>query len=549
MPSNAKLSYAALGGQPIVSITSAITAFAENGWDTSQFAGLANSFNSPLGEEFGHGWVLMTRRSLNNLDTAAAHTLLFGEGESNESIELEGIYIRAAKRVSPGASQDDSSLYMVELVDTRYYLRRKSINRRFNCRNLRDTTDTYVTETLNAGTPWTWAEIITEIWSENHILIGSIGTLPSFADMTSTPENIRYEGLSAWHALNDFCARCGAAVVYDNAFANNFYVVRMGVITGDTDPPFFGEGGTTVTKEGFEATFSSDPTARPVGGGDGLIVDEETLQGDSMIPRIVTVMFPTEFGGSQIKDELLSDFGKWYPVQIDGADSAVLPTTVACDFHDATGDEARIPRPDFNSDSEVIRYESITARFSDVADATPLNQTTLETRAKEIARDLYRTLHDCSYAHMAYMGIKYQDDANPLIHGKCVSEVAWGDYGNGFRTDVWRKLPRLMPDEPPLLIQPGSTGGGAQQIQFEITSIDCVTGEITADITDVICVGAVDAIGDSVSLDDPLGFLTGNSELMIGHSGFATKMSKDGPYGSPCIYKITAMDDLGTNCA
>jgi hypothetical protein len=543
--STAELSYASLGGKPIISIRSAIEAFTENGWDLSRFMGKANSFTNSIGEEPGRGYVLMAADTLNTLNTSTPLNLVFGQGGSDESIELQGIYIRTATRITPGASQSTGAIFLVELVDTRYYLQRKLINKRYNCRYLRDTSSSYVTATTNSGTPWTWSQVITDLWNANSTLIGGIGTLPGLTDLTSKPENLRYEGVPAWEALNDACRRCGCTVVLDNAFVNNFFVVRLGVIAGDTAPSFFNAGGTNITKLGAEATFSASPTPRIT--GDGIFSDAEVLQGDSMIPKTIVVMFPTEFGGSQIRDELESTYGKWYPIKIDGSDSAVLPYHVACEFHDTPGDGRRIPRPNFNSGSELIRYELTTARFSSATDVDPSNKTDLTTRAKEIARDIYRTIHDCAIAHVGYMGVKFGADANPVIAGKTLTSVSWGDFGQGFRTDFYRSIPRLLPDVPYLIPQPGG-GGGAQLIQFAITSVDCDAGTATGTVTDVLCSGAESEIGDIIELADPLSLLAGNPLIVEGRTGIAVKMSDDGLYGS-CIYKIINTEDLGTNCA
>lgn len=564
-PKKASDSYASLGGQPLISIGSALSAFAENGWDYSKFAGQANGFSTSIGEEPGRGRVLMGRSALNNLLTYVPLELEFGQGDSDESIQLQGIYIRAATRVSPGESQHKDAIYLVDLVDTRYYLRRKTVNKRYNCRALRSVSDSFVEATTNSGTPWTWPEVITDLWEANiQSLIGGIGDLPDLSDLESVPENLRYEGISAWAALNDACSRCGCAVVYDNAFASNFYVVRLGVISGDEDPPFFGEGGTDVTTEGQEANLSSDPLVRPAQGGDGLFLDEEVLQGNSIAPKIVTVMFPTEFGASQLADELTSDYGKWYAVKIDGSDPDVLPSHIACEFHDEDGDAKRIPRPDWNGsedgadDSEAVRYELMTARFESSSDAEPTNQADLEVRAKEIARDIYRTLHDCSYAHMAFMGISFRSDegTNVTVPGKCLTSVTWGDFGSGFTTHFRRSIPILLPTEPFLIPQPGggSGGGGASQIQFAITDVVCsgtTVESITGTVADVIC-GATDPIvGEEIDLIDPQSLLVGYPAAIIGRSGFAVRMEQDdsGPYPTGCSWKIVNVEAGYVECS
>lgn len=90
-------------------------------------------------------------------------------------------------------------------------------------------------------------------------------------------------------------------------------------------------------------------------------------------------------------------------------------------------------------------------------------------------------------------------------------------------------------------------GGGAQIVQFVITSVDCEEAAAIAEVTDVICSGAEAVIGDIIDLMDPLGFLIGNPQIVEGVSGMAVKMSEEGPYGD-CVYKILSTGDLGYNC-
>jgi hypothetical protein len=96
-------------------------------------------------------------------------------------------------------------------------------------------------------------------------------------------------------------------------------------------------------------------------------------------------------------------------------------------------------------------------------------------------------------------------------------------------------------------VQSGGSGG-AEIIQFVITSVDCVGVAAIADVTDVICEGATAVIGDEVDLLDPLNFLAGNPEINgVGVTGMAVKMSEDGIYGD-CTYKIIATGISGYNC-
>jgi hypothetical protein len=106
-------------------------------------------------------------------------------------------------------------------------------------------------------------------------------------------------------------------------------------------------------------------------------------------------------------------------------------------------------------------------------------------------------------------------------------------------------------DAARVIFQPGPllptvSSGGAQIIQFEITSVDC-GGVSWGTVTDVLCSGAEAAIGDVVQLIDPQFELAGNPSLVRGRTGFAVKMSDDGLYGD-CAYKVMTTENLGTNC-
>lgn len=569
--SASEYTYGSFGGEPIVSAESALQTFAENGWSAATFAGRANSWTTAIGQDPGVGYILMARDRIDALDTAAAHTLVLGSGSSDESIEINGLYIRFANKISPSASLSAQSLYLVELTDTRYHLARKPVNKRYNCRYLRRTTDIYVTETTNSGTPWTWEGVLQDLWAENiAALIGAYETQPTtpvafnLDDMTSVPENLRYEGVSAWSALNDACRRCGCTVIYDQVFVNNFFIARLGRMKNDgvsagaeneDAPAYFDEGGADSLAGN---RYSAAKVTRPVGGGDALIFDEECLQSDAIVPESVTIAFPTEYGASQINDELTGNYGKWYTVAIDATDGVSLPnSSIAADWFadpsDSTGtDTGRMERPTFAvAGSEMIRYDLATARFSSATATDPDNLTALVARAKEAARDVYRTLRDMAKMHMGYAGIKFWSvDSNPVNIGKTISAVTWSDTGDGLRTDLYRSPPDLLPVFPPSLSQPGGGGGGSQVIQFITDTVDCDAHTAVGIVTDVQCSGADVEVGDYVNLTDPLGFLIGNPAMLVNHTGFAVRMSTDDPedlYGT-CSWAINAMDDLGYSC-
>jgi len=514
---NFGIAYASLGGQPIVTARSAIQSFDKQDWDESVFEGRANSFTSPLGEEYGYGKVLMIRSSLDVLDTTTRYKLKFGVGQEGNEIELDGIYIRKAKRISPGVAHEDKALYLVDLVDTRYKLAklRKNGVYQFNCRRTGGTADSYDEATLDNTYPparaWTWIRVIEHLWgllnTEDPSLIGTFSAHPN-VDLLEDfnypdeilPENLRYDGLSLWEALNDVVRRVGCAIVFDNAFVHNFFLVRLGSIGGgvypEDVPQFHSQGGSKVTvTSASTAYWSAGNTTRIL--GDGLFADDEVLQGELVVPNIIDVMFPTSFD-DQASGELTSEYGRWYPKSITGA---TLPATDYCDMG------GRVPLPSNNPFSRHIVYETKHARFAAAADTTPNNDADLDLRARKIAEDVYRTLVDCAGAHVSYAGIHYDDDSNPTIPGKTVSEVTWGDFGNGLRTDIYRSPPDLMPTKRPIRVL-DAKGGVGGKIWFKVISISIYYWElpgceyIRAEVTQKSCDANVN-IGDIVYIFDP----------------------------------------------
>jgi hypothetical protein len=517
MGSTSGFLYASLGGQPIVPAASAIEALDDHDLDDSEFSGKANSYTSGIGEESGHGSVLMTRARLDELSTSEPLILKFGIGTEGNEIELNGIYIHGARTAGPSASHADEALYVVDLVDTRYHLMRLKCNKQYNCRRTGGTTDNYNTTTLDDTYPparaWTWIRVIEDLWgllnAEFPTLIGTFSAHPN-VDLLEDfnypdeilPENLRYDGVSAWAALNDVCRRVGCAIVFDNAFVHNFYLVRLGRIGGgaypEEAPQFHSQGGSKVTIPSATAEYySAGNTIRPAEGGDGLLEDKEVLQGNTIVPENIVVMFPTSFD-DQASGELESEYGRWYPKSISGP---FMPSTDYCEMG------ARVPVPNFNSNSQHIVYETKHARFSSASDATPNNSADLDLRARKIAEDVYRTLVDCAGAHVSYAGIHYDDDSNPTIPGKTVSEVTWGDFGNGLRTDIYRSPPDLMPTKRPIRVIDAGGGVGGK-IWFKVISISDYYWEvpgceyIRAEVTQKSCSANV-AIGDIVYIFDP----------------------------------------------
>lgn len=99
-------------------------------------------------------------------------------------------------------------------------------------------------------------------------------------------------------------------------------------------------------------------------------------------------------------------------------------------------------------------------------------------------------------------------------------------------------------DEGRILVIQEAAGGGAQIVRFTLETTDCDSYEgATGTVVEVMCGGTSGvSVGDTIALEDPLGYLAGNPQLITGAQGMATKM------GDACSWEIISMGQLGYNC-
>lgn len=175
----------------------------------------------PVGRPHGRGWVLLKKSDLDGLSLTTDHDLVFSGADTAHVRTLTSITLLKAECVTPGSATDPNSVYLCEVVDRRWHLARIPVNKAYNVYSADGTG--HLTDTKNAGSAWTWQEIVTNL--SNTILgIGTL-TLPFTPD--ATPNDFSYFGGYAWGALCDVLDRIACAVEYD-AEANTFSVVRLG---------------------------------------------------------------------------------------------------------------------------------------------------------------------------------------------------------------------------------------------------------------------------------------------------------------------------------
>jgi hypothetical protein len=187
----------------------------EQGWP-SEWAGKVNSVHCPRGRFPGEAHFLVTEEHKAAIPTGAAININFEEvtrtGDQwlvSSEETLTGYYLI---RTQAATKDKTNPPHWITLADRRWLLERSACNERYNLRN-EPGSDGYIDATTNGGTPWTWAEIFADLWA---LLPGVAGTAPTLPITPgSTPENLIFEGIGTWRAVNQLLCAIGCVVVLD----------------------------------------------------------------------------------------------------------------------------------------------------------------------------------------------------------------------------------------------------------------------------------------------------------------------------------------------
>lgn len=225
----------------------------EQGIPTDLFDGKANSYTNVLGPSPGVGWVLLPRELVDSLDIEDEHVLEFlGDAYDGQPVKCRRLHIveaRAALRI--GIEDDPGAMYLVKLADRRDWAATRmwaeSINKQYNVRNPiqigedADPDDRYYIATRNPDTdePWTWDEMVGDIWGEIELL-GDFPGLPDNVEPDGTPENFVFNG-NAYDALTAVLERIGCALRHDPYTEDDdsaFDLVELGTADDESDDLF-----------------------------------------------------------------------------------------------------------------------------------------------------------------------------------------------------------------------------------------------------------------------------------------------------------------------
>lgn len=167
---------------------------------------LANSISCPRGGQSGEAHFLVSSATLAALDLKSPITITC-ENEGAK-VTWQKYYCIRTQAITAEASPS----HWITLADRRSVVSMSTGTTGTMRYNLRDTPSSYIDYTTNGGTPWTWIEVIQQLWA---LLPAEAGFCPSFAFSGSTPENLVFDGMSAWDAINQVLTAIGCAVCLD----------------------------------------------------------------------------------------------------------------------------------------------------------------------------------------------------------------------------------------------------------------------------------------------------------------------------------------------
>lgn len=194
------------------------------GLETSHWWGKPNGYYGVRGRGPGRAFLLLSRKDAENINASETQTLNIKYGYTE--LSLTNLYLHSATALYTNSwDPGDGVPYLVELVDKRSIFAMGLLdNKSYNviCPAPDANADTsaevssvdklYYADSLNAGTVWTWQQMLDDIAGE---IPGSPGTptLPFSPD--DIPRNFRFVGVSAWDAYNTILEKIGCVAIFD----------------------------------------------------------------------------------------------------------------------------------------------------------------------------------------------------------------------------------------------------------------------------------------------------------------------------------------------
>lgn len=197
--------------------------------------GKPNSYYNVRGKEPGRGFILLSKKDVGNIDRTVTQTLNIVYG--NTTLTLAGLYFHRATALYTDSWDPGTGVpHLIELVDKRAIFALSTLDNKFYntiCpappadadagADYSTTATLYYAESLNAGSIWTWQQMLDDIAGE---IPGSPGTptLPFSPD--DKPRNFAFNGVSAWDAYNTILGKIGCVAIF-NPITNTLTIDKL----------------------------------------------------------------------------------------------------------------------------------------------------------------------------------------------------------------------------------------------------------------------------------------------------------------------------------
>lgn len=195
----------------------------DQGIPYEQWWGKCNQFTNPLGEGPAKGMILLRKEDLDRISVDGTHVLTFKTDDV--PVEFKNLTILSAKCCTPGHPTEPNAIYYVEVADQRQEWARRLCGQRYNM--VTADGEDYQDETVNGDIPWTWAELLAELWALAITDGSAVPTLEETPD--GTPENFDFKENYALRALCVLLDRLGYALRWTPWSTTAAYdIVRIG---------------------------------------------------------------------------------------------------------------------------------------------------------------------------------------------------------------------------------------------------------------------------------------------------------------------------------
>lgn len=435
---------------------------------TDTWFGTTGRFLSPIGLMPGRVKILLLDDAVRQLDPCGSRALIFTEQILGDNGSTDGLSLPNLRMVGTPinltAGVPGQGVFLVELADRRIDCEGIA-NRRYNWRDFPDSD--YDTTTKNGSSPWTWTELLTDLWNG----VGNLGTFPGLpTTINGTPEQIDAQGVRAADVLEDLLALNLMAVRYNN-LTDAFSIVWFGSTASDQLLTQFVDDNTDyliwdqspIVASGSPSNLSTVSAQTPVQSPAGLVSAAGAAAGAAAQAGALKASYASQSGlpattGGTVPEYLRVIFPVWAPVPTDNDPATVFVVDVKWN--------ASTELTTLITNSGIIRTgtyamfsETFPARVNSAGAA--LNATDAVTRAKDVAWDFYvrcmRAASHFSPLAMTYSGV-FTDDV--LLPGLKTDVVSWEDVGDAVKTCIYRGALSGFPTifEPATADWPGTAG-------------------------------------------------------------------------------------------